>query len=139
MSSGKSVTRANDALDWLLETGSPTRPGATNDLRIALTTTNPTASTTGTELSGTGYSAGGELITFSAASSGSTTGDPSSAISWTNGSGSTWTIAGCIIHDAGASAPSATDVVYWDDAFDVSVPDGATLEIAIDGVTVTEA
>jgi hypothetical protein len=139
MASGKSVTRANLALDWLLETGSPTRPGATNNLRIALTTTNPTASTTGTELSGTGYSAGGELIVFAAAASGSTTGDTTSAISWTNSSGGAWTIAGCFIHDAGASAPSASDVVYWDDAFDVSVPDAATLEIAIGGVTVTEA
>jgi len=141
MASGKSTARANVALDYLLETGTPTRPGATNNLRIALCmTTNPSASSAATGLTaGSGYTAGGELITFSAASSASTTGDPSSAISWTNGSGGDWTITGAVIHDAGTSHPTASDVVYFDDAFDVVVPDGATLEIAIDGVTITEA
>lgn len=139
MASGKGNDRADDTLDWLLETGTPTRPGSVNNIRIALcTTTNPSASSPATGLTGTGYSAGGELITFGAAASQQAQG-PSSAIQWTNGSGGDWTITGAVLHDAGTAHPTAADLIYFDDAFDVVVPNGATLEIAINGVTVTEA
>ena len=141
MASGKGVTRQNAALDWLLGVGTPTRPETSNPIKIALCiTTDPTESSAATGLTGTGYTAGGTAITFDTAASGSTDGDTGSAISWTNGSGGTWTITGAIIHDAaGAAHPAAADMIYWDDLFDVSVPDAATLEIAIDGVTITES
>jgi hypothetical protein len=140
MASGKGNQRADDVLDWTLDGTPPTQPGGTNALRIALTmTTDPSASSAATGLTaGSGYTAGGDLIVFGAASSQTRTGDSSSVIDWTNSS-TTWTITGAIIHDAGASHPTAADMIYWDDAFDVTVPNGATLEIAIDGVTVTEA
>jgi len=141
MASGKGATRSNLALDYLLNVGSPTRPGATNALRVALCmTTDPSASSTATGLTvGSGYTAGGELIVFATAASQSTTGDTTAVISWTNSSGSSWVVTGLIVHDAGASHPAEGDMIYFDSSFDVTIPNGASLEIGISGVTATEA
>ena len=73
--------QANSILNETLGTSSPTL--FTSTAKVKLTTTAPTATAAGTELSGTGYTTGGSAITFSAASAGATTG-PTSNLTWTN-------------------------------------------------------
>src|ERR1700753_2883195 len=78
--------------------------------KVRLTTTAPTATSAGTELTGTGYTAGGTATVFASASSGSATGPTSGsgAISWTNGSGSSWSIVGLEIWDQ-----AGTPIRWW--------------------------
>jgi len=57
----------------------------------------PTATVDMTELTGTGYTAGGSTISWNAVSGQTTTN--SGAVSWTNGSGSTWAITNLEIWD----------------------------------------
>ena len=104
------------------------------------TTTEPTNTTAGTEITGTGYSAGGQAVTFGSPSAGVSTGH-SSDLTWTNGSGSSWNIGGAVIHGAGASAPLAADCIYWIDSGtfgDYTVPDGADFVIPANGISATE-
>lgn len=77
----------------------PTFTGAAN---IRLTTTAPTATAAGTQLVGSGYTAGGKVITFNTTSTASTTG-PTSSLTWTNTGGSSWTgVVGLEIWDSAA-------------------------------------
>lgn len=57
---------------------------------LRLGTTVPTAGSNATELTGTGYTAGGTSISWNMASGQAATN--SGAVSWTNGSGSSWGI-----------------------------------------------
>ena len=65
---------------------------AATTVSTRLGTSAPTATGNMTQLTGTGYTAGGTVTTFNAASAGVTSN--SSTASWTNGSGSTWSIVG---------------------------------------------
>lgn len=136
MASGKSLNRSNETLDYWLGGSTPTRP---TSRKITLLAVAPTNSTPGTEISGTGYSAGGLAIVFGAASAGSASGPSSGTLQWTNGSGSSWSIVGIVVHSAASGAPSANDVIYWLDGLSVTVPDGNVLEIPTDGVSWDES
>lgn len=70
---------------------------APTSLKCKLGTSVPTAISNMTELSGTGYTAGGTTITFSSASALACSN--SSTATWTNGSGSSWAIEGLEIWD----------------------------------------
>jgi len=101
--------------------------------KIRLTTTAPTATTAGTELSGSGYTAGGTAVSFNTTSSNSTTG-PTSTISWTNASGSTWSIVGIEIWDS-----AGTPVRWWFGTWTgqpISVANGNTFTVSTGAVTV---
>lgn len=83
--------QANQILTATLAIGGTNSIGATSPMKLRLTTgTAPTSTTPGTELSGTGYTAGGTAIAFATASGGSTAGPTGTAITWTNSSGSAW-------------------------------------------------
>jgi hypothetical protein len=87
-------TDANNIINAQLRNVAYTTVTAT---KIRLGTTAPTATTNMTELTGTGYAAGGSTITWNAASAGATSN--SGSVSWTNSSGSSWSIVGLEIWD----------------------------------------
>jgi len=134
MADGKGDTTKNLVLDWLLTSGTATRPSAR---KLALTSTGTTSSAVGTELTGTGYTAGGVSLTFGSASSGSSVTSGSPAATLTNGSNGTWTVTGFTLHKASSGAPAAGDMLYFGNGLSISVPDGADLEIT--SLTITEA
>ena len=78
---------ANQILTATLAIGGTNSVGATSPMRLRLTTTSPTSTVAGTELTGTGYTTGGTTIAFATASGGSTSGPTGSAITWTNSGG----------------------------------------------------
>ena len=124
--------QADLILDETLGVSTPTL--FTGQAYIRLTTTAPTATAAGTELSGTGYTSGGSAITFSSASAGSTTG-PTSAMQWTNGSGSTWSIVGAEVWDS-----AGTPLRWWFGTFSgepISVANGNVFQISASGITVS--
>jgi len=122
--------QANRVLDLTLGTSTPTM--FTGAAKIRLTTTAPTATAAGTELTGTGYTAGGSTIVFNAASAGSATA-PTSTISWTNGSGSSWSIVGLEIWDS-AGTPLRWHWGTWTGQ-PISVPNGAIFQISTSQIT----
>lgn len=101
---------------------------------LRLTTTAPTASTAGTELTGSGYTAGGKTLSFNSTSSNSTTG-PTVSLSWTNSSGSTWSIVGAEIWDS-AGTPFRWWYTNWNGQ-PVSVANGNTFTVSVSALTVT--
>lgn len=105
--------------------------------KLKLTSTASTASASGTEITGTGYTAGGTALgtASTASSAGSSVTIPSAgngAVSWTNGSGGNWSIVSLELTDnAGTRA--------WFGNFNgqpVVVANGNTFQIAVAGVTV---
>jgi transposase len=70
---------------------------APTTVKTRLGTNAPTATSNMTELSGTGYTAGGTVMTWNTASAAATSN--SSTATWTNGSGSGWSIVGLEIWD----------------------------------------
>lgn len=124
------VVAANKLLDASLGTTALTAFSGTAKLK--LTTTAPTNSAAGTELTGTGYTAGGSTVAFSAASSGSTSN--SGALSWTNSSGGTWSIVGLEVWDS-----AGTPLRWWFGNFTgqpISVANGNIFQIAAGALTV---
>lgn len=98
-------------LNALLPTGAAGIPGTMitalggGAMKVRLNSTLSTASAAGTELTGTGYTAGGTAV--SAASTASSAGSAvtlpkTTALSWTNGSGGNWSIASLDITDSAA-------------------------------------
>ena len=65
---------------------------AASTVKTLLGTNSPTATVNMTELTGTGYTTGGTVMTWNAASAAATSN--SSSATWTNGSGGTWSIVG---------------------------------------------
>ena len=123
--------QANKLLDASL--GTATLTAFSGAAKIRLTTTAPTATAAGTELTGTGYTTGGSTIAFSAAASGSTSN--SGSVSWTNGSGGAWSIAGLEIWDS-----AGTPIRWWFGTWNgqpISVANGNTFQVAATGITVT--
>lgn len=122
--------QANKLLDASLGTAALT--AFSGAAKIRLTTTAPTATAAGTELTGTGYIAGGQTITFGSASAGSAA-NSGSALTWTNSSGSSWSIVGAEIWDS-----AGTPIRWWYGNFTgqpISVPNGAAFSIATGAVT----
>jgi len=118
-------------LDWLMTTGSATRPTA---WYIALYTAAPSDSGGGTEVSGNGYSR--QSASFSAASSPGGTTSNSNTISFT-ASGGSW---GTVTH-IGIFDNSTGGNLIWHGGLTASkiVGDGDTLEFAIGNIDLTVA
>lgn len=104
-------------------------------MKVKLTSTASSAASSGTELTGTGYTAGGASLSSasSASSSGSGVTLPAgSALSWTNGSGGAWSIVSFELTD---SAGART----WFGNFNgqpISVANGNTFQIAVAGISI---
>lgn len=125
------TSRAADLLEASLGVSALT--AFSGSAKIRLTTNAPTASTAGTELTGSGYTAGGTAVSFNSTSSNSTTG-PTSTISWTNASGGTWSIVGIEIWDS-----AGTPVRWWYGLWNgqpISVANGNTFTVSAGAVTV---
>jgi len=118
-------------LDWLMTTGSATRPTA---WYVALYTAAPSDSGGGTEVSGNGYAR--QAVTFSAAAPPSGTTDNSTAVPFTAAGGS-W---GPITHHGIFTAVTAGSLL-WHGAMTASqtIADGDTLEFAIGNIDLTLA
>lgn len=128
--------QCNLILNTTLGTSAPTL--FTTPAKVRLTTTAPTGTAAGTELTGTGYTTGGTSLagnTFGAASAGSASGPGTTALSWTNGSGGTWSIVGVEIWDS-----AGTPLRWWYGSFTgqpISVANGNTFQIAVNALTAT--
>jgi hypothetical protein len=105
-------------------------------MKVRLNSTASTASAAGTELTGTGYTAGGTALSSAstASSAGSSVTLPAgSALSWTNGSGGSWSIVSMDLTDNAG-------VRTWFGNFTgqpITVANGNTFQIAVNGVTVS--
>jgi hypothetical protein len=134
----------NGQISILLNSTTPTgtsgAPGtytalAAGAMKVRLNSTSSTASAAGTQLTGTGYTAGGTAVpAASTASSGgsSVTLPASSALSWTNGSGGAWSIVSFDLTDSAATRA-------WFGDFNgqpISVANGNTFQIAVGGITI---
>ena len=118
-------------LDWLMTTGTATRPTA---WYVALYTAAPSDSGGGTEVSGNGYSR--QAVTFDAASSPGGTTSNTGDITFTAAGGDWGTITHIGIHDA-----SSGGNLLWHGAMTASktVADGDTLEFSIGNIDLTIA
>jgi hypothetical protein len=118
-------------LDWLMTSGSATRPTA---WYVALYTAAPSDSGGGTEVSGNGYAR--EAVTFAAATSPGGTTSNTGAVSFTASGGDWGTITHIGIHDA-----STGGNLLWHGAMTASktVADGDTLEFSIGNIDLTIA
>ena len=103
---------------------------------LHLTSNAPTASTAGSAITGTGYSAAS--ILFNASSGGATTGPTSAegAISWTNNSGGLWTITGAEIWDS-AGSPVRWWWGLWNSGVAVTVPSSTQFQVNVGGCAVS--
>jgi hypothetical protein len=125
-------TDATNVLKAILNNTAYTTVSAT---KIRLGTNAPTATVNMTELTGTGYTAGGSSISWNTASAGATSN--SGSVSWTNSSGSSWSIVGLEIWDT-AGTPLRHLWGTWTGQ-PVSVANGNTFTVAAAGVSVTLA
>ena len=118
-------------LDWLMTTGSATRPTA---WYVALYTAAPSDSGGGTEVSGSGYAR--QAVTFNAAATPGGTTDNSTAVTFTAAGGS-W---GTVSHIGIFTALTAGSLL-WHGAMTASktIADGDTLEFAIGNIDLTLA
>jgi hypothetical protein len=129
-------------LNQTTPTGTSGAPGsfgtalAGSAMKVRLNSTVSTASAAGTELTGTGYTTGGQSVpaASTASSAGSAVTVPAStALSWTNGSGSAWSIASFDLTDSAG-------VRTWYAAFNgqpISVANGNTFQIAVGGISIS--
>lgn len=133
-------TMVSNILNATLPTGSGGAPGAFSAvggtaMKVRLNSTASTAAAAGSEISGTGYTAGGQVVPgqSTASSSGSSVTLPhGGALSWTNTSGSGWSI---VSLDITSSAGTRT----WFGNFTgqpISVANGNGFQIAADAITV---
>lgn len=98
-------------------------------LKLRLTLNTPTATVAGTEISGTGYTAGGNTITFGAPT-GTATGAVmlnSAQVTWTNGGVAAWVIVGSEVWDA---TPRRIGWGVWDDQ-PITIGPGSPFTVAI--------
>lgn len=118
-------------LDWMMTTGSATRP---TTWYVALYTAAPSDSGGGTEVSGNGYAR--QSVTFSAASSPGGTTSNTGAVTFT-ASGGNW---GTISH-VGIFDSLTTGNLLWHGSMTASktINDGDTLEFAIGNIDLTIA
>ena len=118
-------------LDWLMTTGSATRPTA---WFVALYTAAPSDSGGGTEVSGSGYSR--KSVTFNAASTPGGTTSNSNIVSWTATGGNYGTVTHVGIFDA-----STGGNLLWQGGLSTSktVNDGDTIQFSAGNLTLTLA
>jgi len=118
-------------LDWLMTTGSATRPTA---WFVALYTAAPSDSGGGTEVSGGGYAR--QSVTFGAAESPGGTTDNTNLVEWTATGAAFGTVTHVGIFDA-----STAGNLLWHGALTTSrtVGDGDKLEFAIGSIDLTLA
>lgn len=118
-------------LDWLMTTGSVTRPTA---WYVALYTAAPSDSGGGTEVSGNGYAR--QAVTFDAASTPGGTTSNTGAVTFTAAGGSWGSISHIGLHDASTSGN-----LLWHGAMTAAktIADGDTLEFAIGNIDLTLA
>lgn len=118
-------------LDWLMTSGSATRPTA---WYVALYTAAPSDSGGGTEVSGNGYAR--EAVTFAAATSPGGTTSNSGAVTFTASGGNWGSITHIGIHDAVSGGN-----LLWHGAMTAAktVNDGDTLEFSIGNIDLTIA
>jgi hypothetical protein len=104
-------------------------------MKLKLTSTSSTAAASGTELTGTGYTAGGQAFAnaITASTAGSSVTMPiTTALSWTNTSGGSWTIYSFELTDSAA-------VRTWFGDFNgapITVANNNTFQIAVAGITI---
>ena len=134
-------TMISNILNATTPTGASGAPGSFSAvggtaMKVRLNSTASSASAAGTELTGTGYTAGGTAVpaASTASSAGSAVTLPaSSALSWTNGSGGAWSI---VSMDLTSSADTRT----WFGNFNgqpISVANGNTFQIAVGAVSIS--
>lgn len=134
-------TMVSNILNATTPTGASGAPGSFSALggtamKVRLNSTASTASAAGTELTGTGYTAGGQAVpaASTASSAGSAVTLPaSSALSWTNGSGGAWSI-------VSMDLTSSSGTRAWFGNFNgqpISVANGNTFQIAVGGVSIS--
>jgi len=113
-------------LDWMMTTGSATRPTA---WYVALYTAAPSDSGGGTEVSGSGYSR--QSVAFAAASTPGGTTSNTGAVTFTSAGGSWGTVSHIGLHDASTSGN-----LLWHGAMTASktIGDGDILEFAIGNI-----
>lgn len=118
-------------LDWLMTTGSATRPTA---WYVALYTAAPSDSGGGTEVSGSGYAR--QTVTFAAASTPGGTTSNTGAVTFTAAGGSWGSISHIGLHDALSGGN-----LLWHGAMTAAktIADGDTLEFAIGNIDLTLA
>jgi len=106
-------------------------------MKVRLNSTSSTATAAGTELTGTGYTAGGQAFTESQTAITSPTNSitlpKTTVLSWTNSSGSAWSIQSLDIVDSTALR------TWWGDftGAPVSVANGNTFQVAVNGISIT--
>ena len=106
-------------------------------MKVRLNSTASTATAAGTELTGTGYTAGGQAFTESQTAITSPTNSitlpKTTVLSWTNSSGSAWSIQSLDIVDSAALR------TWWGDftGAPVSVANGNTFQVAVNGISIT--
>lgn len=105
---------------------------AATTVATLLGTNAPTATANMTQLTGTGYTTGGTVMTWNTASAAATSN--SSTASWTNGSGSTWSIVGVEIWNGAASTRHLWGT--WTGQ-PISIANSNTFAIAAAGISVT--
>ena len=105
---------------------------STTGVKLRLGTSAPTATATMSELSSSGYTTGGTVMTFSSASAAATSN--TSTASWTNGSGGAWSIVGIEVWDS----TDATRYLFgsWTGQ-PISIANGNTFSVASAGVAVS--
>lgn len=113
-------------LDWMMTTGSATRPTA---WYVALFTAAPSDSGGGTEVSGAGYSR--QSVTFDAAATPGGTTSNNNLVSFTASGGDFGTVSHIGIFDASTSGN-----LLWHGAMTASksVSDGETLEFSVGNI-----
>jgi hypothetical protein len=122
-------TTASNLLNAILHNNSFTTSATVKTL---LGTSAPTATANMTELTGTGYTTGGTVMTWNSASAAATSN--ASTASWTNGSGGSWSIVGIEVWN------SADSVRYLFGSWTgqpISVANGNTFSVAAAGVAVS--
>lgn len=140
--SGMSNSLIDKIVNATTGTGTGGAPGtwsaySTSAMKVRLNSTASTASAAGTQLTGTGYTAGGQALSEAADASSGGTGvsmPKTTALSWTNASGGDWTIVSADLTDNAG-------VRTWFGSFSspITVPDGSTFEIAVGGITINAA
>jgi hypothetical protein len=126
---------ATNFLNASTPTGTSGAPGtwtafAAGAMKIRINSTSSTASAQGTQLTGTGYTAGGTAV--SAASTASSAGSAvtfpaTTAISWTNGSGSAWTFQSFDLTDSAAARSWFGDF----NGAPITIANGNTFQLAV--------
>jgi hypothetical protein len=106
---------------------------APTTIKCRLGTSAPTATSNMAELTGTGYTAGGTVMTFNTASAAATSN--SSTATWTNGTGGNWTIVGLEFWDT-LGSPLRHMFGSWTGQ-PITVANANAFQIAAAGIAVT--